>query len=457
MKQQSLQFKGFHYSPDLYFNGFPSSVSIEVTNKCNLRCMHCHHTYRTKMKTGDLLEGVFEKLVPHLGREIRHVSLNGLGEPLLSSRWETVLDTCLGTAGLNVGFITNGIMALDLKESLFLEGRTITFSIDGASPATYRLVRNADSFDRVIMNVKRVRDEKRRRGSSSPVLGAIYVVTAENMHEMPDFVKLSGEIGIENVSFTHLVAHFESQLLDDSAFFRRQEHDRYLAEAQKTAAELGVNLVHMGSFDKSLPHSDSARYTWLYRDGTGDVRCGFIKDWCLVNYTGHVQVCCAPESLIAGDLREDGLRDIWNGSVYRKLKAGLAESFEKTCGELCNLRQTIGLDDVRGFYCPIRETYDYDPGLVIGQPYRISDLSGKYVTACEALRTGRYDAVLGICHDILEIEPLSFEAENLAAIALAVTGRREEAAARLLRALNTKRDYRPAADNLTCLFRKAAV
>lgn len=408
------------------------------------------------MKTGDIMEGIFEKILPYLGIEIRDISLNGLGEPLLSRQWDHILNTCLSIENLNVGFITNGIISLKDPGRLLRNNLNITFSIDGASPSTYRNIRMADALDYVIKNIETLNGYKKRNNSPYPVLNAIFVVTAHNMHEMPEFIRLSHRIGISNVIFAHLVAHFEHQLLNDSAFTHREEHDVYLLEAQGLAGKLGINIIHTGTFDKSLQRSFVSNEIWLYKNSDGEIRCGTTEHWCMINYTGHVQVCCAPESLIAGDLREDSLIEIWNGAIYRKLKTSLSHSFEKTCGKICNLRQTVSLDDIRSFWCRIYETYDYDPDRRFRQPYSITELNRIYISAVEALRIGNIGTALNSCDEILKTEPLSFEAVNLKGICLAVSGEPENAAACFLNALEIFKDYRTSVINLEILSRNTA-
>jgi MoaA/NifB/PqqE/SkfB family radical SAM enzyme len=450
---EMLKVDSFQYSSNLNFNGFPVNVSLEVTNKCNLRCTHCSHTHRSKMIKGDLLEGIFRKVRPHLGNEIRNISLNGLGEPLLYEKWESILRSCLDIENISVGFITNGVIPLKLADELPLDRLSITFSIDGASASTYGKIRNADVFDRVISNIKNISESRKKSGSSHPAMGAIFVVTKHNMHEMAGFVRLAHSLGLSHIVFSHLVAHIESQLIYDSAFFRQEEHDQYLVQALEEAGSLGLKVVHMGAFGSHINVPNYSQKGWLYKDKDGAVKCGMTEHWCMINYTGHVQVCCAPESLIAGDLRENSLSEIWNGAIYRKLKTGLSHSFERTCGHMCNLRQTISLNDIKGFWCKIFETYDYDPQKIIKQPYSVSELNGIYAAAIAVLRDGDARSALCRCDEILKTDPLIFEAENLKGIAFALLGEREKSVACFLRSNDIYKDYHMAISNLGVLSR----
>lgn len=443
-----IKIKGFLLSPNLFFNGLPSSLSLETTNRCNLRCIHCSHSHRKLIKKGDMSWELFKKIERYLGETIHHVSLNGLGEPLLAKKWKDIFSICLDKKNLSTSFITNGTLPLDPQELSFDGRLSITFSIDGATSSVYKKIRLSDAFERVINNIKAIDKAKRERDSEHPILSAIFVVTTANMSEMPHFVRLCSEVGIKKIYFTHLVAHTLKQMLNLSAFFTPHAHDRYLSDAISIAEQKGISIIHMGSFQKGLIESSCPPESWLFKSDDGSITCSMIKDWCMVNYTGHIQVCCAPDALIAGDLRIDELKDIYNGATYRRLKTGLAESFDKTCGHVCNLLQTISLNDLRAFYCPIRETYMYDEEMTYSQPYIISELNTIYEDCLEKLTRGMLDETIQRCEEILATEPLAFEVYNLKAVALYLKGYKDAAVERLWDALKFNRQYQKALLNL---------
>ena len=70
-------------APEPVFDTLPSTLHVEATTRCNLRCRMCvKHTDGGGIAEGDLSPQVFEALLPVLP-VVDRLLLNGIGEPLL--------------------------------------------------------------------------------------------------------------------------------------------------------------------------------------------------------------------------------------------------------------------------------------------------------------------------------------------------------------------------------------
>src|SRR5947199_9574905 len=102
----------------------PEELQVEVTGACNLRCRMCLVRYAPAVgrKEGALDLEQFLQLVDSLPR-IRKLTLQGLGEPLLSPHLLEMVRYAVGR-GAAVGFNTNGVL-LDapVAEELIAAGR----------------------------------------------------------------------------------------------------------------------------------------------------------------------------------------------------------------------------------------------------------------------------------------------------------------------------------------------
>jgi len=129
----------------------PSSIVIETTTRCNLRCVGCLRNWDTQPAM-DMDDDVFAAALDWPGVET--ALLYGLGEPLLDKK---IYDR-IGQAkrkGLFVQISTNATM-LDkqAREDLLDAGPDIViFSLDAAAPETYSEVRGGQSFEQVAENV----------------------------------------------------------------------------------------------------------------------------------------------------------------------------------------------------------------------------------------------------------------------------------------------------------------
>ena len=110
---------------------YPQMLSIESTNFCNLCCTHCGHSQLPGFNKGHLEIGIFEKVEGLLGSGIKALSLSNFGEPFISKEWNTLLGRALLVEGLNISFITNGLLLDRHLEEIIDPRISIAISIDG--------------------------------------------------------------------------------------------------------------------------------------------------------------------------------------------------------------------------------------------------------------------------------------------------------------------------------------
>lgn len=85
-----------------------NSVLIEVTNMCNLKCVHCFHDMRISSLTLDTLENLFDDLK---NTDILNITLTG-GEITLYPYWKDVVELAYKN-GIMVSIISNFTLMTD--------------------------------------------------------------------------------------------------------------------------------------------------------------------------------------------------------------------------------------------------------------------------------------------------------------------------------------------------------
>ena len=87
-------------------------IQLDITNSCNLNCLHCYHTSHSNHDSLNLKQWIiilnqYEKLINRLGYK-PHVILCG-GEPFTSHLLESILnEICSRKINYKVTIITNG-------------------------------------------------------------------------------------------------------------------------------------------------------------------------------------------------------------------------------------------------------------------------------------------------------------------------------------------------------------
>src|SRR5713226_3901756 len=83
----------------------PVNMEIEITNKCNLKCITCPRTWQD-FQAADLSLDTFKKLEP-MFPYLKNVSLFGIGESLMNRQFPEML-RIISRYPVNTYFVTNG-------------------------------------------------------------------------------------------------------------------------------------------------------------------------------------------------------------------------------------------------------------------------------------------------------------------------------------------------------------
>lgn len=175
---------------------YPSEIVLEVTNKCNFRCRHCHfHGSGAKRKRslGFMKRKTWEKVLDELDFWSVPVTLmtHGAGEPLLYLELYELLYRAKQIPNVSVGFMTNG-MLLDRNWASILvdlQVNWLALSIDGVVPETHDYFRINADLKVIEGNVSGLIEEKRRRGCDLPVLNFNMVGYPDILDQVEDYVK----------------------------------------------------------------------------------------------------------------------------------------------------------------------------------------------------------------------------------------------------------------------------
>ncbi|UXI70678.1 radical SAM protein [Tahibacter amnicola] len=233
----------------------PTQVVLGVTTQCNLTCVMCPHGVGTIADPQHLPESTVEKLMPSL-RSARWIELVGIGEPLLSPAFWTVLAEKQLAPDVYIRSNCNGYLLVQPYIDRLLDSplREISISLDAATEETYRRIRGGD-LRRVIRNLKALTARRRERGSSQLKIHVNMTLMRTNIAEVARVVSLARECDVDAVHLSQLsrfphihdwrvtrgdwVFDYAAEMLDYDADAARQP----IRDALDAAAKLEMPLV----------------------------------------------------------------------------------------------------------------------------------------------------------------------------------------------------------------------
>lgn len=283
---------------------YPQLLNIAITDMCNLGCRHCPRTYDDSIDLAQLDPTTVKEIIDEVSPQTASIQVSaGLGEPLLYNGIFDVIEHAKDQ-NMNVRMMTNATVLDEEKATRLLDLGIdhLAISMDGATAETYEKIRVGADFDNVVSNVDQfcsLRDDRESKVSTqlSPVL-----FVGENLDEMPTFVELAHDIGVDKVGFNDLIPSPEMEGISTKNLDTASEEDLARAhevfEATRTrASELGVNL-------KLPTEQDESACT---------------EPWHMLTVTtqGKVRPCCTgPWNNFVGDIIEQGIDEVWQSDAF---------------------------------------------------------------------------------------------------------------------------------------------
>ena len=316
-----------HAAPDL-----PNQIYVEVTNHCNSLCVSCPLTYDHFLPfepKHHLSWEDFRRIVDQLPVIDRAV-LHGIGEPLLNRDLPRFV-AHLKERGATVLFNSNGIL-LDEKrgDALVAAGLDeLRVSIDAVTPELYAQLRGVDALPRIVANLTAF--VARHGAKRQPLVSLWLVGMQENLHQLPDFVRLGAAIGVPEVYLQRLVYFGDgTRIAEDATMVPEQSlyasleatQQRLVSESEKLARDLGLRFQASGATTPRESVGVKGDHPWQ----------GCMRPWILMYITanGTALPCCiapfaAPDypSITLGNVLEQPLAEVWNGERYQALRSAV--------------------------------------------------------------------------------------------------------------------------------------
>ncbi|MGB3465860.1 MAG: radical SAM protein, partial [Cyclobacteriaceae bacterium] len=196
-----LSYKQVKKKNSLVNPALPSSISIEPTTSCNLRCPECPSGLRSFSRpTGMLQEDTFKKVIDELADTLVYLTFYFQGEPYLNPRFLDLVHYAhqkkIYTATSTNAHYLNDDMSKKTVESGL---DRLIISIDGTTQETYQSYRVGGKLDKVLEGTRNILKWKKRLKSSTPHVIFQFLVVKPNEHQIADVRQLATEMGVDQL------------------------------------------------------------------------------------------------------------------------------------------------------------------------------------------------------------------------------------------------------------------
>jgi MoaA/NifB/PqqE/SkfB family radical SAM enzyme len=166
----------------------PHILNLELTNDCNLRCIHC---FRNKMNRdiGYMDINIFRRLIDEISSyPVAFIRMIGRGEPAIHPDLKQIMEFLKGMK-IKVEFCTNGIIFERYPPEEILEWNIdlLDVSVDGTNRESYNKIRKNGDYDLLRKNISNFYYTRNKLKRSSPKINIRNVIfpgtTREHIEE----------------------------------------------------------------------------------------------------------------------------------------------------------------------------------------------------------------------------------------------------------------------------------
>jgi radical SAM protein with 4Fe4S-binding SPASM domain len=174
----------------------PRSVTLAVTNRCNLSCRHCWPVSGPDQEAPVVpRKQVRDVMAGFAGLGVEKIVVTG-GEPLTHPDWFELLTFACGLPGVvETRLQTNAILITPAEVAALLllkdHGLIIQTSLEGASPSAHDRVRGEGSFAQTLQGLRLL-----EKSGLAPQICITFTEMQHNFEEIPDLMALAEQMGI---------------------------------------------------------------------------------------------------------------------------------------------------------------------------------------------------------------------------------------------------------------------
>lgn len=305
------------FKPLMWFLSAPIEVYLELTYRCNLRCIHCYacagERYGNELTTQEVLSLLDE--LQDLG--VFRIAIGG-GEPLLRNDFLEIVTKAL-SMGFIVDFSTNGwFLTNEILEELCEAGvKSIQISLDGSNSVIHDKIRSSGSFRRAVDAIKRCKDY----GFTVNVRTTVQV---DNVFDLKNLLLLLKRLKVDFWTIAELIP--SGRALENRLIVSRKKFEDSLS---KLKSEGNPKIIRRENLVPKARTEDEK------------VMCPAGFSSVAITPYGMVKPCSFfPDRFNVGNIRNSSLKELWyEGEIFKTLRSLTRSNMLepcKSCGISCD-------------------------------------------------------------------------------------------------------------------------
>ena len=274
---------------------FPRKMRLEITNRCNNRCVWCYASNRYEKE--DLSKEEFIKVIKYLADNgVFEITFSG-GEPTLNKALLELIEYA-NNLGLSTHLITNGtLLSKDAVKKLERTGlKSIQISIEGIEDQHNKITNN-NCFKDCVNGIKNVVNSKISLATNTTISNL-------NKNNVYEILQLLHSLGVKKANFNYCIT------------------DK--ADLKISKEELENVLEQISNFKK-----DDFKTNWLqpvelcyidiYKYFSKASKCSACDTSITISANGDLRPCSFSDTVV-GNIKKDKLEGVWSSDFFKKFR-----------------------------------------------------------------------------------------------------------------------------------------
>jgi len=234
-------------------------LRLAIDDSCNLRCPSCRKSIifhkdgsaytrgiRLADKINDWLHSYEHPIQVHIGSD---------GDPFASHVYRHFMEQTPQRDNIKYSMLTNGLMFKEFHHRVpyvISNLKELGVSIDGATKETYEKLRLGGRWEKILDNLKSIRQQKQRHGFKFILH---FVVQRDNFHEMNSIIDLAEQYGCDHVWLNKIQDWGTTDNFGTQDIWKSIEYQKSLREVIKRIHQRGDRFIECPTLI-----SEAARY-----------------------------------------------------------------------------------------------------------------------------------------------------------------------------------------------------
>lgn len=249
----------------------PKVASLELTNRCNIRCLHCYGNFESCNNITMPIDGVKKVLNDLNEMQAYIIELTG-GECLMHPDFRDILSYALSLNFVHISILTNGIALTEEIINLIVKNKDRVFvqidlhSLDDTYLQWFTGVKN--TLDIIKRNITKLAESNVR-------LRIATIVTKRNIDEMYSIAEWVYNLGIRTYAPAFSVELGRAKEVDDDVLLNDEEHlQKFMDNIVKINNDFGAIVKMKNEFG--------------FQD---TYNCGCLSSHVTIDANGRIKIC----------------------------------------------------------------------------------------------------------------------------------------------------------------------